>query len=226
MARLQKSGGLLKNLPVQLVFPLFARAHRSTLAAGEVLFSAGEKGTGCYGIESGLLKVVVESAAGGERIVAIVGPGAIVGELAMIDGLPRSATVVALQDCICRFVSVEAFQKFAVDHPEFYRELVAILSARLREADTALAAASFLSVKGRVARALLDLAEHIGGRSDSGQIRFSHRISNSDLAAMAGVARENVSRVLGEWRENGLVTQNARHHCIHDTAALEREMEH
>ena len=47
-----------------------------------------------------------------------------------------------------------------------------------------------------------------------------------DQVLKAGVARENVSRVLGEWRENGLVTQNARHHCIHDTAALEREMEH
>jgi CRP/FNR family transcriptional regulator, cyclic AMP receptor protein len=71
-----------------------------------------------------------------------------------------------------------------------------ILAARLRQVDEALAATTFLTVKARVARALLELAEYIGQPSSAGHTVFNERISQADLAAMAGVARENVSRVL------------------------------
>ena len=215
---------LLSRLPPQLVFGLFKDAKRSRAPARAVLFHAGEKGDGLYEIEQGLVKVTVESTEGHERIVALIGPGGIVGELAIIDGMPRSASVGVLQDCTYRFVSKEAFDKFAASHPEFYRELVLVLSARLRDADRALAAATFLSARGRLSRALLELADHIGGSSDSGRVVFRQKISNSDLAAMAGVSREIVSRVLADWRRCRLVTQSARYHCIHDIAALEREL--
>jgi CRP-like cAMP-binding protein len=132
---------------------------------------------------------------------------------------------VVLRDCSYRFISKESFQKFTATRPEFYRELARVLSMRLRQADHALAAATFLSGKGRLARALLDLAGHLGKPSGAGSLTLDHKISNSDLAAMAGMARENVSRVLGEWRDRKLVSQPARYHCIHDIAALEREME-
>ena len=82
------------------------------------------------------------------------------------------------------------------------------LSQRLREADQALAAATFLSVKGRVARALLSLAECVGEEHGSGQIMLRHKLSQGDLAAMAGVARENVSRTLAEWRKSNVVTKD------------------
>lgn len=225
VAWLRKSTNLLKRLPKGLTLKLFEDAAHGQAKAGSVLFSAGEQGDGLYVIETGLLKVVMESPDGEERIVSLLGPGAIVGELAMVDGLPRSASVAVLQDCSYRFVSKESFQKFTAAHPEFYRELVTVLSSRLREADRALVAASFLSGRGRLARALLDLAEYLGQPSGSGSVTLDYKISNGDLAAMAGVARENVSRVLGEWRERKLVSQSAHHHCIHDIAALEREIE-
>jgi CRP/FNR family transcriptional regulator, cyclic AMP receptor protein len=158
-------------------------------------------------------------------VLSLLGPGELIGELAMIDGLPRSASVIVLRDCSYRFISKESFQKFAASNPEFYRELARVLSMRLREADQALVAATFLSGKGRLARALLDLAQHLGKPSASGSVMFSYKVSNGDLAAMAGMARENVSRVLGEWRNRKLVSQSAHHHCIHDIAALEREMD-
>ena len=141
---------------------------------------------------------------GEERIIAILGPGAIVGELSVIDGLPRSASVVALQDCMLRFVSRESFKQRANTHPETCQALLAILAARLRQVDETLAATTFLTVKARVARALLELAKYIGQRSRSGHIVFHEKISQADLAAMAGVARENVSRVLSEWDGAGL----------------------
>jgi CRP/FNR family transcriptional regulator len=215
------------GVPAALSGPLFADASPRRLAAGEVLFTAGDPGDGCYRLEHGLLKVLVVSPGGEQRIIAILGPGAVVGELAMIDRLPRSASVVALRDSTLRFVSREAFNQAVQAHPETYEALVAILASRLRQADEALVAASFLTVKGRVARALLELAEFAGTRSGPHRVVVEDKISHADLAAMAGVARENVSRVLSVWRRRNLVlTGVSPRYCINDIAALEREMEH
>ncbi|MEH2568856.1 Crp/Fnr family transcriptional regulator [Bradyrhizobium sp. AZCC 2289] len=224
MDRLRKSSNLLKSLPEGLTSRLVENGVRGHAKADSVLFSAGEPGDGLYFIEAGLLKVVIVSPGGEESVVSLLGPGEFAGELAMIDGLPRSASVVVLRDCSYRFISKESFQKFTATHPEFYRELARVLSMRLREADQALAAATFLSGKERLARALLDLAGYVGKPSDSGSVMFTFKVSNGDLAAMAGMARENVSRVLREWRDRKLVSQSAHYHCIHDIAALEREV--
>src|SRR5438128_4496871 len=97
---------------------LFRAAQPCHLKVSDRLFAIGDAGDGCYRLDQGLLKVVVASPRGEERIIAILGPGAIVGELAMIDGLPRSASVVALHDCVLRFVSREAFTRRANMHPE------------------------------------------------------------------------------------------------------------
>ena len=213
------------RVPEALSRPLFVAARRRSLKAGEVLFAAGDDGDGCYLLDRGLLKVTVTSSLGEERIIAILGPGAVVGELSMIDERPRSASVVALNDCLLRFTSREAFAKFMATHPEAYQALVAILAFRLRQADEGLAATTFLSVKGRVARALVELAELVGTPSGAGQIVLHEKISLADLAAMAGVARENVSRVMSEWRRRNLITGSPSCYCLNDIAALTREVD-
>src|SRR5262249_37234854 len=139
------------------LFELFDLARVHQLKAGDVLFAVGDAGDGCYRLDQGLLKVMVTSTSGEERIVAILGPGAVVGELAMIDRMPRSATVVALRDSVLRFISREAYEKRVLAFPETKQALLEILAFRLRQADEELAAATFLSVKARVARALLEV---------------------------------------------------------------------
>src|SRR5580658_4938999 len=89
---------LLSGLPEHLSESLFNAAATVKLAADETLFMAGDAGDGCYRVEDGLLKVTMGSRAGGERILAFLGAGAIVGELSIIDGFPRSASVVAVRD--------------------------------------------------------------------------------------------------------------------------------
>ena len=224
MATVQKATNLLKGLPQGLILQLFEEAVAGRAAAGRALFREGDEGDGLYIIDKGLLKIVLKSPAGDERIVAILGPGAIVGELAVIDGLPRSASAVVMQHCEFRFVSRPAFATFTAMHPNFYRELVKILSMRLREADNELAASTFFSGRGRLARTLIELAEHFGQPGSDGGIVLEPEITNADLAAMAGVARESVGQLLTEWRTRKLVTQAAEHHQIHDIGALKREI--
>jgi CRP/FNR family transcriptional regulator, cyclic AMP receptor protein len=216
---------LLSGLPANLSADLFTSATPVRLAADEVLFLAGDAGEGCYRVDEGLLKVTMVSRSGAERILAFLGPNAIVGELSIIDGRPRSASVVAVRQASLSFLSRAAFDEFAKKHPELYKSLVTLLATRLRETDAAVAAGSFLSLKGRVARTLLELAQDFGQDVGSGRIVIRQKIGQSDLAAMAGIARENVSRILNDWKRRKLVSRLSGYYCLENKVKLEHEAE-
>jgi len=219
------SNNLLSSLPQEFFSGLFAKGRTSSLAADQMLFLAGDVGDGCYRVDDGLLKVSVVAPAGGERILAILGPGAVVGELSMISGAPRSASVAALRASKLCFVSRAAFESYAREHPDIYKHLMLLLARRLTATNGALAATTLLPLRGRVARALLSLAEGFGHDVGGGRILVRQKITQSDLAAMAGIARENVSRILKEWMRQSLVTRLAGYYCLENKAALEREAE-
>ena len=216
---------LLAALPPELSQSLFAKARPVSLKADQTLFVAGDEGDGCYRVEEGLLKASIAAPAGGERILAVLGPGAVVGELSMIDGGPRSASVTALRDSKLSFVGRTAFEAFGQARPDLYRHVATLLARRLRDTDEALVATNFLSVKGRVARSLLSLADAFGRDLDQGRILIRQKVSQSDLAAMAGIARENVSRVLHDWTSRSVVSRLAGYYCLENVAALKREFE-
>jgi CRP-like cAMP-binding protein len=224
MASPVRSTDLLSDLPERLSASLLTSAKPVKLAADESLFLAGDPGDGCYRLEEGLLKVSMLSPSGAERILAILGPGSIVGDMAMIDGRPRSASVSALRDCKLSFVSRSVFEAIAAKNPEIYKHLLNMLAARLRDTDQVVAAGTFLPVKGRVARALLDLAKAFGNEVDGGRIVIRQKLSQSDVAAMAGIARENVSRILNEWMRLKLLTRLSGYYCIESKAKLEKEL--
>jgi CRP/FNR family transcriptional regulator, cyclic AMP receptor protein len=220
-----RSESLLAALPTEWSQSLFAKARPVSLKADQTLFMVGDEGDGCYRVEEGLLKASIAAPGGGERILAILGPGSVVGELSMIDGGPRSASVIALRDSKLSFVGRSAFEAFGQSRPELYRHVATLLSRRLRDTDDALVATNFLSLKGRLARALLSLAEAFGRDIGQGRILIRQKVSQSDLGAMAGIARENVSRVLNDWASRSLVKRLAGYYCLDDRNALQREAE-
>jgi CRP/FNR family transcriptional regulator, cyclic AMP receptor protein len=214
---------LLSGLPDHLTESLLARAHTHSLAADQMLFLAGDAGDGCYRVDEGLLKACIVAPAGGERILAIFGTGSIVGELSLLDGAPRSASVIALRDSKLSFISRTAFLECGDTTPDFYRHVTALLARRLRDTNDALVATSFLSLKGRVARALLSLAEAFGHDVGGGRILVRQKMTQSDLAAMAGIARENVSRILKDWTNRNLISRLAGYYCLEKRDAITRE---
>jgi CRP/FNR family transcriptional regulator, cyclic AMP receptor protein len=214
---------LFSALPQDLSESLFAKSRPLHVAAGRAVFIEGEPGDGCYRVDQGLLKVSVLSASGAERILAIMGEGTVVGELSVLDGGPRSATVAAVKDSELRFIGRADFQAFAEAHPQVYKHLVMLLAQRLRTTNVAIAAASFLTLKGRVARALLDLSQAFGHDIGGGRILIRQKINQSDLAAMAGIARENVSRILNVWKRQSVVSLLAGYYCLESRETLERE---
>ncbi|MFY9839057.1 MAG: Crp/Fnr family transcriptional regulator [Xanthobacteraceae bacterium] len=216
---------LLSRLPEHFLTQLFGRATTVRLKTDQVLFLVGDTGDGCYRVDDGLLKVTMVSSAGKERILAFLGPGAIVGEMSIIDRLPRSANVVAVCPAVLSFVSRSDFQGFAKAHPEVYETLLALLAARLRETDMTVAVGTFLPVGGRIACTLLELAQEFGRDVGSGRIIIHQKIGQADLAAMAGVSREHVNRILNDWKRRKLVSQPSGYYCIENKAQLQKEAE-
>ena len=222
-SRTPHADSILTRLPEPYSSRLLVNAKPLLLSKGQALFRRGDPGDGCYWLQRGVLKIIITSPSGDERILAILGPDSIVGELAMIDELPRSATVEAISDCHLMFVSRVGFAACLAEYPGIYGYLVSTLVSRLRSSDEETAAASFLTVKARVARAFLQLARHLGEDMGSGQILIAHKISQNDLAAMAGVARESVSRTLGDWRRHKVISQSSRSNYVIHQEELERE---
>ena len=212
------------DLPTHLSRELFARAQVVRLPAGRVLFWEGDSGDGCYRVEDGLLKLTMVSKSGAERILAFHGPGAIVGELAVIDGLPRPMSAVAVRDTVLSFLSRTAFVAFGEKHPELCQSLLRLLTKRMRERDKMLAATSFLKAKARIAQTLLELSEHFGQEVGPGRIVIRQRISQHDLAAMVGTAREYVARTLSNWQSRKLVSRPSGYYCLENKKLLELEL--
>src|SRR5262245_40606928 len=115
---------LFSGLPAELLRGLFDKAPIVSLNADQTVFLDGDPGDGCYRVEDGLLKVSVVASGGGERILAIHGPGSLVGELSMIDGAPRSASVFALRPSKLSFISRTDFESLSRVKPVVYKRLM------------------------------------------------------------------------------------------------------
>ena len=216
---------LLWGLPEHLSRDLFEDATPVRLCVNQVLFLAGDVGDGCYRVDDGFLKVTMSSRSGNERILAFLGPRAVVGELSMIDGLPRSASVVAVCPTALSFVSRAVFKAFAKKHPELYEYLVMLLAARLRETDAVIAAGSFLPNKGRLACTLLELAGDFGEDVGYGRTVIRQKIGQSDLAAITGIARESASRIINDWERRKIISRSSGYYCIENKDQLQHEAE-
>ena len=131
---------------------------------------------------------------------------------------------MAVRDTALGRLSRAEFNAFAERHPELYKSLITLLAQRLRETNVAVAAGSFLSLRGRVAFSLLELADHFGRNVGADRILVQHKIGQSDLAAMAGIARENVSRILKDWERRKIVSRLSGYYCLENKSKLQREV--
>lgn len=199
---------------------LMSSARVMTVAPDETLFMQGDQPDGCYAILDGVLKVSIIGPEGEEALLALVGSGEVIGEMAMIDGQPRSATLTALKPSTLAFLSKARFELFAESHPAVYRHMLEMVVGRLRRSNEAFTGQILLPLGGRLARAMLRLAEVFGHPIDGGRILIRQKLTQADLALMTASARENVNRQLAEWRATGLVSRISAYYCIEDVDRL------
>lgn len=193
----------------------FMSAARSVdLRARETLFHAGDACDGCYFVRDGVVKAAVIARDGQERLLAVLGPGSLIGELALIDDEPRSATISALKPCRLLHLTKGAFFRLADANPEVYREALKILAGRLRGTNESVVAQGTVTVSGRVARAFVSLARGVGEMKPGGRVLLSNKITQNDIAGMAGVARENASRAVNDMLRLGIISRDGSYYVI------------
>jgi CRP/FNR family transcriptional regulator, cyclic AMP receptor protein len=195
---------LFAELPDDRLQELGQMVRRRTYHRGETIFHKGDPGNGLYLITNGQVKVLLPSETGEEAVLAVLEPGDFFGELALFDGLPRSATVVAVTNAEMLILHRDDFLSFVARNPEVTVALFGVLSRRLRATDELIEDAVFLDVPGRLAKRLLDLADRHGRKTDLG-VEIDLKLTQQDLAAMVGATRESVNKHLGWMRDHRLI---------------------
>ena len=175
-------------------------AVRRRAGRNEQVVRAGEDAESLIVLLTGRAKVTNFDEEGREIILAWLGPGEFFGEMGLIDGSPRSASVVAVEPCELLSIGKTEFQRCMQDNFQVAQKLMQILVRRLREADRNIESLALLDVYGRVARLLLDLSEEEGGKR-----LVKQKISKQDMARMIGASREMVSKVMRDLEVGGYI---------------------
>lgn len=195
-------------------------ARKRQVPKGSILFYVDDPGNACYIVIDGKVKIVVNSGDGREHILGILGLSDLFGEMSLIDGQPRSATAIAVEDSSVLTIQREEFMRILADHPGIAMKLLIVLSRRLRLTDAHVESLAFLSAPGRVARLLLQLASDSGERNGEGKLVFSSRMTRQEMANLTGTSRETFTRVLMDYQDRGLVAIDRNQFILHNEPKL------
>ncbi len=181
----------------------------SRLERGDVLFREGDPGDALFVIGEGKVKLGRTSSDGRENLVAILGPGEMFGELSLFDPGPRTMTVTAVAETQLMGLGNDSLTSLLSGRPEVAKSLLAALAKRLRRTNEHLADLVFTDVPGRVAKALLDLANRFGRPVEEGMM-VSHDLTQEELAQLVGASRETVNKALADFATRGWLRLEAR----------------
>jgi CRP-like cAMP-binding protein len=182
-----------------LKFALDRRARR-----GQTIFQRGDEGSSLMAVLRGRVRISSVSGDGKELTLNVINPGEIFGEIALLDGQPRSADAVAIEDTVLLVVERRYFLPFLRHKEDLCLRLLAVLCSRLRRTSTALEEIALFDLPVRLARVLLKLAEDYGRPGSTGT-RIDLKLSQRDLSNLVAASRESVNKLLRTWRENGTV---------------------
>ena len=219
---LLKKAPLFSQLSNETLGDLAAQLRRRTFRRDTIIFHKDQAGDALYVVDSGRIRIFLPTAGGEELTVDVAGPGDVFGELALLDGRPRSASAESLEDAVTFSISREEFQKYLARNPTLAVSLVELLSSRLRHVTEYAESLAFLDVHARLARMLLEMAERYGVQKDGTEIDFD--LTQADLGTMVGATRERVNRALAAFRAQGLIELRGRKIVLLDTNRLRQRI--
>jgi CRP/FNR family transcriptional regulator, cyclic AMP receptor protein len=196
---------------------LAARAHMRSFDAGDTIFLMGTLRDSMIAVLEGEVRISVPSAEGKEVVLAIVHAGEVFGEIAMLDGKPRSADAKALTACNLAVLDRRDVLAVLERNPGAWLVLVEVLCSRLRQTDQHLVEVALLGLPQRLATTLLRVVD---ARAQTAN-RTDLRLSQYELANLVGASRESVNKCLHEWQRSGSIRMEKRVIKIADRAALE-----
>lgn len=214
-----KRNFLFRGLPEELIDRIAAIAVRRNFAKGSTVFEQGDAGDALYGVISGRVRISASGAEGREVFLNIMEPGDTFGEIAVIDGLPRTAGAVATGASTLFLIRRADFLALLDTEAVLAKHLLVLFCQRLRWTSDLVEESAFLDGPARLARRLLVLAELHGRQTDDGLVLA---IAQSELALFLGISRQFVNQNLQAWRSAGWISLGRGKISIMDPAALEQ----
>jgi CRP/FNR family transcriptional regulator, cyclic AMP receptor protein len=194
--------------------------RRRRYRRNEVIFHQDDVGDSLHVVASGAVKIVLPSAEGDEAIIATLKPGDFFGELALLDGSPRSTTATALEQTETLALPRDEFQRLLATDPALVTALLRALAGELRRLTGHVEELHFLDLAGRLSMRLVRLARGVDPAA-KGRVELNWPFTQSDLAAMIGGTRQSVNKLLSVLEEDGLVQIDRETLVINDLSALE-----
>ena len=200
---------------------LAAVAKRRRFGRGQAIFHKDDPGESLFIIEGGSVLIYLPSPQGADLTLAVLGAGDFFGDLALLDGGPRSASATALEETETLALDRADFTAVLQSRPQSAMAVLAAVAQRLREADEMAGDLAFLDVGARLAKKLLELAGSHGVQRAEGTL-LDLPLTQEELANMVGVTRESVNRHLSRWRRQGVIGREGRRFLIRDPEGLRR----
>jgi len=180
---------------------LVARAHVRKFTTGQNIFLMDSPGDSLMAVLSGNVRISVPSAEGKEIVLAILRPGEVLGEIAVLDGQGRTADAQAMTECSLALLYRRDVLSFFERHPDAWPRLVDVLCERLRATDQHIAEVALLELPARLAKALLRMSAEQGSPARGSDIALTQR----ELGNIVGASRESVNKCLSDWQRRGIV---------------------
>jgi CRP-like cAMP-binding protein len=196
---LLRSHALFRDLPPAVIDHLGSYMKTRRLTRGTTIFTKGDPGTGLMGVLAGTVKVSVASADGKDIVLNIFHEGDVFGEIALLDGRPRTADATAMADCELIVIERRDFVPFLSSQPDVMLKFIEILCSRLRHTSEQVQDITFLNLPTRLAKTLLQLTT---GEEGS---RRKAAITQREISQMIGMSRESTNKQLRAWDKRGWI---------------------
>jgi CRP/FNR family transcriptional regulator, cyclic AMP receptor protein len=190
-----------KELEPELIDQVASHAITRVVKAGTVIYGKGDPGDSLFAVITGTVQISVPSVEGKDTVFAQLAAGEIVGEIALLDGRPRSADVAAVTDCELMVINRRDFVPLIHDHPELAFRLIDILCEKLRRTNDQVERVTFLDLPTRLAKVLIELAEAGEASAEGRRISITQRA----IGQMIGMSRESINKQLRNWEERNWV---------------------
>lgn len=219
-----------------LASPLFAAMTQAELDSiltmaiehryrrGQTIFQKDDAGTAMMAVLAGRVRISSVSAEGKEMTLNVINPGEVFGEIALLDGKPRSADATAIEDTTLLVLERRDFLPFVLHNQDLTARLLAILCERLRRTSVALEDIALFDLPVRLGRVLLKLGEDYGRQTEAG-LRIDMKLSQKDLSNLVAATRESINKQLRAWREAGMVAIDGGYLILTRPARLKRLVE-
>lgn len=211
---------LFRQLDATIIERISALVVSRRVKAGEVLFMKGDEGDALYMVVTGQVRISTTGPGGRAVILTMMGPGDVFGEIALLDGMPRTADAIAIAPTRLVMIQRRGFIALLEQEPGLALHLLKLLCERVRRTSEQVEDSALLPVSGRLAKRLLVMAE-LDGEVVSGGVRVRLQPSQDELGQTLGISRVCVNQHLQRWRKNGWIGLTRGHVMICDRKALQ-----